>query len=193
MSAVPVVALPDPVSEAEKEVDAVGVWHVGEHFVHPSEGGDVLAPKLPIALPLVVIRSHDPSVDVFPRSSEKIRELSLSLKRKTLHEAFCSGKESAKRCKKSSSEILNVVADAELRLKVRDNRSAMVLSTPAMDTEMSGDASLAWILKAKARVRRPAMAERDELNLLVQLTVGVLSHQAATWTGFSDTRCSSTK
>jgi hypothetical protein len=85
LSAVPVVALPDPVSEAEKEVDAVGVWHVGEHFVHPSEGGDVLAPKLPIALPLMVIRSHDPSVDVLPRSSEKIREPSLLLKRKTLH------------------------------------------------------------------------------------------------------------
>ena len=28
-SAFPVVALPDPVSESEKEVDAVGVWHVG--------------------------------------------------------------------------------------------------------------------------------------------------------------------
>jgi hypothetical protein len=30
LSAFPVVALPDPVSEAaEKEVNAVGVWHVG--------------------------------------------------------------------------------------------------------------------------------------------------------------------
>jgi hypothetical protein len=36
---------------------------LGEHGVHTSEGFDVLAPKLPIALPLVVIRSHDPSVD----------------------------------------------------------------------------------------------------------------------------------
>jgi hypothetical protein len=107
LSAFPVVALPDPVSESEKEVNAVGVWHVGEHFVHTSEGGNVVAPKLPIALPLVVIRSHDPSVDVSPPpqlGEDKIRELSLSL-----HEAFCSGrKESAKRCKKSSSEILNV-------------------------------------------------------------------------------------
>jgi hypothetical protein len=51
--------------------------------------------------------------------------------------------------------FLNVVPDAELRLNVRDDRSAMVLSTPAMDTEMSGEASLAWILSAKARVRRP--------------------------------------
>ena len=31
LSAVPVVALPDPVSESENEVDSVGVWHVGEH------------------------------------------------------------------------------------------------------------------------------------------------------------------
>jgi hypothetical protein len=68
------------VSESEKEVDAVGTWHGGEHFVHTSEGGDVLASKLPTALPLVVICSHDPSVNVLPRSSE----LSLSLKRKTL-------------------------------------------------------------------------------------------------------------
>jgi hypothetical protein len=98
LSAFPVVALPDPVSESKKkEVDAVGVWHVGEHFIHTSEGFDVLTPKLPIALPLVVIRSHDPSVDIFPRSSEKIRELSLSLKQKVLHESFYSGKESAKK------------------------------------------------------------------------------------------------
>jgi hypothetical protein len=50
------------VSESKKEVDAVGVWQAGEHGVHTSEGFDVLAPKLPIALPLVVIRSHDPRV-----------------------------------------------------------------------------------------------------------------------------------
>jgi hypothetical protein len=100
-------------------------------------------PNLSIALPFVVIRSHDPSVDVLPRSSEKIRKQSLSLKRKARHELPWSGNEVAKDCKNLASEILNVPAIAIFRLNVRDPISAMVLITPAMDTEMSGAASLA--------------------------------------------------
>jgi hypothetical protein len=76
-------------------------------------------------------------------SSEKIRKQSLSLKRKTRHELSWSGKEVAKDCKKSSSDRLNVPAVAELRRNVRDAMSVMVLFTPAMDTEISVDASLA--------------------------------------------------
>jgi cell fate (sporulation/competence/biofilm development) regulator YmcA (YheA/YmcA/DUF963 family) len=91
----------------------------------------------------MVCRSHDPSLDVLPRSSEKIRKQSLSPKRKARHELPWSGKEVAKDCKNLASEIFNVPAVAEFRLKVRDAISAMVLITPAMDTEMSGDASLA--------------------------------------------------
>jgi hypothetical protein len=74
LSAVSVVTLPDPVSESEEEVDAViGVWHVGEYAIHTSEGFIILAPpKLGIALLLLtVIRSHDPSVDILPRSSAR--------------------------------------------------------------------------------------------------------------------------
>jgi hypothetical protein len=80
LSAFPVVSLPDPLSETKKEVDAVAVWHhISEHVIHTNEGFNVLAPNLPIALSLVVIRSHDPNVDVLPRGSEKVREFSLAV------------------------------------------------------------------------------------------------------------------
>jgi hypothetical protein len=95
----------------------------------------------PIALPFEVSRRHDPSVDVSPLSSEKTFEASLLLTRKTLHESSCKGNAAAKSCKKCSSEILNVRDVAECRLKVRDDKSAIRLSTPEIDTEMSGDAS----------------------------------------------------
>jgi hypothetical protein len=58
------------VSETKKEFDAEGVWHSGEQFVHTTEWSDVVDPKLPISDPFLVIRSHDASVDVLPRSSE---------------------------------------------------------------------------------------------------------------------------
>jgi hypothetical protein len=64
--AVPVISCPCTASEAEKEVDSVGVCHIGEHGVHSMEWLDEFGPKLPIALPFVVIRSHDPSVDGSP-------------------------------------------------------------------------------------------------------------------------------
>ena len=86
-----VITSPAPDSEAEKEVNSVGSRDICEHGVH-AKWLDEFAPKLPIALPFVVIRSHDPSVDVSPRSSEKIRELNLSLSRKTRHESSCNGK-----------------------------------------------------------------------------------------------------
>ena len=101
LMAVAVVSSPDPDSKTEKEVDSDGVWHIGEHGIHSTEGTDVLLPMRPIAEPLVVIRSHDPSIDIVPRSSEKIRELSLSLKRKMLHEPSCRGKVLEKDCKNS--------------------------------------------------------------------------------------------
>jgi hypothetical protein len=119
------VAPPDPVSETEKEFDAEGVRHPGEQFVHITEGCDEVAPKVPIAHPFVVIRSHDPSVDVCPRSSEKIRKLSLLLTWKTLQESFCNGKESAKVRKKSSLDTLNVLGVADGRLNVREVTSAI--------------------------------------------------------------------
>jgi hypothetical protein len=119
------VAVPDPVSETEKEFDAVGVWQFGEQCVHTTEGGDVVEPKTPIALPFVVIRSHDPSVDVSPRSSEKIRELSLLLTRKTRHEAFCKGKELENFCKNSSSKRVKVSDVADVPRNVREAMSAI--------------------------------------------------------------------
>jgi hypothetical protein len=42
-------------------------------------------------------------------------------------------------------------------------------------------------------VRRLATMDFEELNLLVQLTVGVLSHHAATCTCLRQTRCSNTR
>ena len=119
------MAPPDPVSETEKEFDSFGVWQFGEHGVHTTERGDIVDPKAPIALPFMVIRSHDPSVDVLPHSSEKIQELSLSLTRKTLHKAFCKGNELENVCKNSSSESLNVSDLADVRLNVRDAMSAI--------------------------------------------------------------------
>jgi hypothetical protein len=191
--ALPVVTSPDPDSKTEKEVDSDGVWHMGEHGVHSMEGTDEFLPMRPIAEPLIVIRSHDPSVDVISRSSEKIRKLSLSLKRKMLHELFCSGKVSEKICKNSVSEMANVLAATECLLKVCDATSAIRFLTPAMETEIRGEASLAWMRMANARARRPATADLDELSLFVQLTVGVLSHHATMWTCFSATKCSSTR
>jgi hypothetical protein len=123
--AIPEVAVPDPVSESKKEFDAVGVWQLGEQGVHTTERGDVVEPKTPIALPFMVICSHDPSVDVSPHSSEKIRELSLLLTRKTRHEAFCKGKESENCCKNSSSDRVNVSDVADVQLNVRDAMSAI--------------------------------------------------------------------
>jgi hypothetical protein len=83
LSAFPVVvALPDPASETEKEVDcSVGFWHLSEHFIHTSEGLDVLlAPKLPIALPLVVvIRSHEPSVNILPAARRRSMNSALAI------------------------------------------------------------------------------------------------------------------
>ena len=104
-SAVAVMASPYPFSERCEKFDTLGVWHTGEHFVHSSEWVGELFPMLPIALPLSVIRFHDPSVDVSPLSSEKIREASLLLRQKMLHESFCRGKAAENDCKKASSEI----------------------------------------------------------------------------------------
>ena len=186
------MALPHPFSESCEEFNTFKVWHIGEHFVHSSEPSDECLPMFPIALPLAVIRFHDPSVDVVPLSSEKISEASLLLRRKTLQEAFCSGKAAAKDCKNSVSEIWNVCCVALCLLNVREDMSAMRLSMPAIETEIEGEASLTWMRMARALVRRPAMTEREELSLFVQLTVGVLSHHAATCTCFKETRCSKT-
>ena len=89
--------------------------------------------------------------------------------------------------------MLKVLSVAMLRWKVRKAVSAMVLSMPAMDNEVSGDASLTWMCIAKALVRQPAMGERVARSLFVQLTVGVLSHQAATWMWHSGASCSRTR
>ena len=69
--------------------------------------------------------------------------------------------------------------------------SAMVLSTHAMDRDVSGDALLTWMHMARSHMRQPAIVgEHEALSLLVQLMVGVLLHQAVTWTCHSRARCS---
>ena len=64
---------------------------------------------------------------------------------------------------------------------VHEAMSASLLLTLAMEWEMSGDASFTCMRMASAHVSHPAMGERDALSLFVHATVGVLSHQAATW------------
>ena len=81
-----------------------------------------------------MIRSHDPSVDVRPRSSEKIRELSLVLRRKMFHEVSWSGNWEANMCKNSLSLILNVLLLTVCLLNVRDATSAITFWTPAIET-----------------------------------------------------------
>ena len=71
--------------------------------------------------------------------------------------------------------------------------SAILLSTLAMEWEMSGDASLTCMRMARACISHPAMGERDVLSLFVHATVGVLSHQAATWMCHRVARCSRTR
>jgi hypothetical protein len=61
----------------------------------------------------MVIRSHDPSIDVTCHSLEKISILSLSLKQKSCHESSCGrGKRELKRRKNSLSEMAKVAPDA---------------------------------------------------------------------------------
>ena len=85
--------------------------------------------------------------------------------------------------------MLKVLSMAVLWWKVPEAVSAMVLSRPAMDNKVSGDASLTWMCMAKALVRWPAMGEWVALSLFVQLMVGVLSHQVAMWMCQSGMSC----
>jgi hypothetical protein len=62
-----------------------------------------------------------------------------------------------------------------------------------MDTDISGEASFAWMQRARALARRLATMDLDELSLLVQLTVGVLLHHAAMRTCRRQARCSNTR
>ena len=76
--------------------------------------------------------------------------------------------------------MLKVRSVAVLWWKVCNAVSAMVLLTPAMDNDVSGEASLMWMHIARALVRCPAIGEWEALSLFIQLTVGVLSHQVVT-------------
>ena len=183
----------DIFSKGGDEFNSVISGDIGEHGVHVMEGFDELFPMVPVMLPFSMRCHHDTSIDALPFSSEKMHEAILLLRQKPCHEQFCNGKEELNVSKSSSSWMLKVWSVAVLQWKVREAVSAMVLSTPAMDNEVRGDASLMWMRIAKALVRRPAMGEREALSLFVQLTVGMLSHQAATWTWRSGVRCSRTR
>ena len=124
-----------PVSKSGHELDPFFGGDVGEHGVHSTERLDEFCPMTPIALPFLVIRRHDSSVDASPLSSEKTRKANLLLKRKPRHKSFCNGKVVANVCKNSSSETVNVVVLAVLRWNVREAASAIRLLSPAMDTK----------------------------------------------------------
>ena len=89
--------------------------------------------------------------------------------------------------------MLKVRSVAVFRWKVHEAVLAMVLSMPVMGSDVSGEASLTCMHITSALVRRPAMGEQEVLSLLVQLLVGVLLHQAATWIWCSGARCSRTR
>jgi hypothetical protein len=70
-------------------------------------------------------------------------------------------------------------------------RSAMVLSTPAIDKAAKWEDLLVIILQARARVSCWPMSDLEELILAVQATAEVLSHQTAVWRCSMGTSCSS--
>jgi hypothetical protein len=94
--------------EGSEKFDSLGSGDVCELGIHVTEGGDEFCPMLPIALPFFVIRRHDASVNVFPLSSEKTSEVILELRRKLRQEVSCKGKVELNKCKKLSSERVNV-------------------------------------------------------------------------------------
>ena len=180
----------DIFSKGGDEFNSVISGDIGEHGVHVMEGFDELFPMVPVMLPFSMRCHHDTSIDALPFSSEKMHEAILLLRQKPCHEQFCNGKEELKVSKKLLSEMTNVWLVAMLRWKVCDAVSAIVLLIPAMDREVSRDTSLTWMCMASTCVRQPAIGECDALSLLVQLTVGVLSHHAATCSCHRGTRCS---
>ena len=75
-------------SKGAEELDLLDVGegpHVGLHVIGVHE----VCPMVPIALPFVVSRIHDPIGDGCIRSSEKTSELSLSANWNSLQDAFC--------------------------------------------------------------------------------------------------------
>ena len=77
--------------------------------------------------------------------------------------------------------------------KVHEAMSAILLSMPVMEWEMSRDASLTCMRMARACISCPVMGERDALSLFIQDTVGVLLHHTATWICHRVARCSRTR
>ena len=183
----------DMLNEGCEEFDAVIGGDVGEFGVHIMEGFNQSFPMVPIVLPFHVRHRHNTSIDALPFSSEKMHEASLLLKRKPCHKQFCNGKDELKVSKNLSSGMSKVRSVAVLWWKVHNAMSTMVLLMPAMDNDVSGEASLTWMHIASALVRRPVIGEWEALSLLVQLTVGVLSHQVVTWMWHSGAGCSTTR
>ena len=95
-------------------------------------------PMVPVALPFLVSRRHNASIDALPFSLEKTQEASLLLKRKPCHEQFCSGKDELNVSKNLSLGMLKVRSVAVLWWKICNAVSAMVLLTPAMDNNVRG-------------------------------------------------------
>ena len=60
--------------------------------------------------------------------------------------------------------MLKVRSVAMLWWKVHDAVSAMVLLTPVMDNNVSGEASLMWMHIARALVRCPVIREQEALS-----------------------------
>ena len=77
--------------------------------------------------------------------------------------------------------------------KERDATSAILFSMPAIDTVTRGEASLTLMRIMRARTRRCPIFDLLEVMRRAQLTVDVLSHQAATCSCFRSTRSSSTR
>jgi hypothetical protein len=123
---------------------------------------------------------NDPSINVILCSSEKISILSFVLNRNIFQEFACGwGDLELNVCKNFSSDTWNVSPEACCLLKIREAVLAILLRTPAINHVCNGDAWFLCSLTANARTSHAATFDLDELILLAQPTVGVLSHHAA--------------
>ena len=184
-------ARPDPFSKSKDEDNFVFVWRSFKIGVHLTADGKVF-PMLPMLPPFLVICLHDSGTDVSPQSSEFTSCFSLEFGRKHCHDLFCGRGKARSKCVRNAASDLKKFAVPCLP-KDRDALSANVLVMPDMDKVANGEARWSRCRMASAMTSRLAILDLVELSRLAQLTVGVLSDQAATCSCFRlGTNCSRT-
>ena len=174
-----------------KGAEELNLFDVGEG---PEMGVQLIVPHegcqmVPIVLPFVVSRIHDPIGDGFIRSSEKTSELSLSASRNSFQDAFCvRAKSELNFCKKEKSVSSYVSFPAFLNDLLA--KSAMRFRIPAIVSGASGEDSVAQWRRARARTRRCPTLDFLDVSLSAQETVDLLSIQDAVCWCRRSTSCS---